>query len=64
MRGNGTGQAKNDTTYTYDALNWLVTAHDNYGSSTRTYTYNTLGNLTCETSCGGYNTDYRSNNLN
>ena len=36
MRGNGTGQAKNETLYTYDALNRLVTAHDNYGNSTRT----------------------------
>ena len=64
MRGNGTGQAKNDTTYTYDALNRLVTAHDNYGNSTRTYTYDTLGNLTYETGNGSHNTDYRYNNLN
>lgn len=64
MRGNGTGQAKNDTTYTYDALNRLVTAHDNYGNSTRTYTYDTLGNLTYETGNSSHNTDYRYNNLN
>ena len=64
MRGNGTGQAKNDTSYTYDALNRLVTAHDNYGNSTRTYTYDTLGNLTYETGNGSHNTDYRYNNLN
>ena len=55
MRGNGTGQAKNDTSYTYDALNRLVTAHDNYGNSTRTYTYDTLGNLTYETGNGSHN---------
>ena len=64
MRGNGTGQAKNETLYTYDALNRLVTAHDNYGNSTRTYTYDTLGNLTYETGNGSHNTDYRYNNLN
>lgn len=64
MRGNGTGQAKNDTTYTYDVQNRLVTAHDNYGNSTRTYTYDTLGNLTYETGNGSHNTDYRYNNLN
>lgn len=61
---NGTEQAKNDTTYTYDALNRLVTAHDNYGNSTRTYAYDTLGNLTYETGNGSHNTDYRYNNLN
>ena len=44
MRGNGTGQAKNETLYTYDALNRLITAHDNYGNSTCTYTYGSLGN--------------------
>ena len=64
MRGNGTGQAKNETLYTYDALNRLITAHDNYGNSTRTYTYDSLGNLTCETGVGSHNCDYIYNNLN
>ena len=64
MRGNGTGQAKNETLYTYDALNRLVTAHDNYGNSTRTYTYDSLGNLTLETGLGSHNCDYIYNNLN
>ena len=64
MRGNGTGQAKNETLYTYDALNRLITAHDNYGNSTRTYTYDSLGNLTYETGNGSHNMDYRYNNLN
>ena len=64
MRGNGTGQAKNETLYTYDALNRLITAHDNYGNSTRTYTYDSLGNLTYETGIGSHNCDYIYNNLN
>ena len=64
MRGNGTGQAKNETLYTYDALNRLITAHDNYGNSTRTYTYDSLGNLTYETGIGSHSMDYRYNNLN
>ena len=64
MRGNGTGQAKNETLYTYDALNRLITAHDNYGNSTRTYTYDSLGNLTYETGVGSHNCDYIYNNLN
>ena len=64
MRGNGTGQAKNETLYTYDALNRLITAHDNYGNSTRTYTYDSLGNLTYETGDGSHNCDYIYNNLN
>ena len=64
MRGNGTGQAKNETVYTYDGLNRLVSAHDNYGNSTRTYSYDSLGNLTKETGSGSHNTDYRYNNLN
>ena len=64
MRGNGTGQAKNETLYTYDALNRLVSAHDNYGNSTRNYTYDSLGNLTFETGMGSHNCDYIYNNLN
>ena len=64
MRGNGTGQAKNETLYTYDALNRLITAHDDYGNSTRTYTYDSLGNLTYETGVGSHNCDYIYNNLN
>ena len=64
MRGNGTGQAKNETLYTYDALNRLITAHDNYGNSTRVYTYDSLGNLTYETGAGSHNMDYTYNNLN
>ena len=64
MRGNGTGQAKNETLYTYDALNRLITAHDNYGNSTRAYTYDSLGNLTYETGDGSHNCDYIYNNLN
>lgn len=49
---------------TYDALNRLITAHDNYGNSTRTYTYDSLGNLTYETGIGSHNCDYIYNNLN
>ena len=64
MRGNGTGQAKNETLYTYDALNRLTTAHDNYGNSTRVYTYDSLGNLTLETGLGSHECDYIYNNLN
>lgn len=41
-----------------------MTAHYNYGNSTRTYAYDTLGNLTYETGNGSHNTDYRFNNLN
>ena len=37
MRGNGTGQAKTETTYTYDELDRLVKAHDEYGNSPREY---------------------------
>lgn len=50
--GNGVGQAKNETFYTYSALNRLISAHDNYGNSTQTYTYDSLGNLTYETGVG------------
>ena len=64
MRGNGTGQAKNETLYTYDALNRLVPAHDNYGNSTRTYTDDSLGTLPYETGIGSHNCDYIYNNLN
>ena len=52
------------TTYAYDALNRLITAHDNYGNFTRTCTYDSLGNLTYETGIGSHNCDYIYNNLN
>lgn len=53
-----------ETSYTYDALNRLISAHDNYGNSTRTYTYDRLGKLTYEIGIGSHNKDYRYNNLN
>lgn len=64
MRGNGTGQAKTETTYTYDELDRLVKAHDEYGNSTREYTYDSLGNLTYETENGSHAADHRYNDLN
>ena len=64
MRGNGTGQAKRETTYTYDELDRLVRAHDEYGNSTREYTYDSLGNLTYETGNGSHAADHRYNDLN
>ena len=64
MRGNGTGQAKTETTYTYDELDRLVKAHDEYGNYTREYTYDSLGNLTYETGNGSHAADHRYNDLN
>lgn len=52
-----------DNLYEYDPLNRLVTAHDNYVNSTRTYTYDSLSNLTYETGDGSHNCDYIYNNL-
>jgi RHS repeat-associated protein len=64
MRGNGTGEATVENTYTYDALHRVISAHENYGNKTRTYQYDSLGNLTYETELGNKSVDYKFNNLN
>jgi len=64
MRGNGTGEATVENTYTYDALHRVISAHENYGNKTRTYQYDSLGNLTHETELGNQSVDYKFNNLN
>ena len=64
MRGNGTGEATVENTYTYDALHRIVSVHENYGNDNRSYTYDSLGNLTYETSQGNKSIDYKLNNLN
>ncbi|MEL7648765.1 MAG: RHS repeat-associated core domain-containing protein [Sedimentibacter sp.] len=64
MRGNGTGEATGENTYTYDALHRVISAHENYGNKTRTYQYDSLGNLTYETELGNKSIDYKFNNLN
>ena len=64
MRGNGTGEATVENTYTYDALHRIVSVHENYGNDNRSYTYDSLGNLTYETSQGNKSVDYKLNNLN
>ena len=64
MRGNGTGEATVENTYTYDALHRIVAAHEDYGNDNRTYTYDSLGNLTYETAQGNKSVDYKLNNLN
>ena len=64
MRGNGTGEATVENTYTYDVLHRIVSVHENYGNDNRSYTYDSLGNLTYETSQGNKSIDYKLNNLN
>ena len=64
MRGNGTGEATVENTYTYDVLHRIVSVHENYGNDNRSYTYDSLGNLTYETSQGNKSVDYKLNNLN
>ncbi|MEL7656153.1 MAG: hypothetical protein AAGU75_09625 [Bacillota bacterium] len=63
-RGNGTGSAKENITYQYDALDRIVYSHENFGNSTRGYQYDSLGNLTYETTDGNKFTDYKYNILN
>ncbi|WP_130864276.1 hypothetical protein [Bacilliculturomica massiliensis] len=51
--------------YTYDALNRVVQAHENYGNKTRTYEYDTAGNLIYERGDNGsHYVDYQYNVLN
>ena len=64
MRGNGTGEATVENTYTYDALHRVISVHENYGNDNRSYTYDSLGNLTYETAQGNKSVDYKLNNLN
>ena len=64
MRGNGTGEATVENTYTYDALHRIISVHESYGNDNRSYTYDSLGNLTYETSQGNKSVDYKLNNLN
>ena len=64
MRGNGTGEATVENTYTYDALHRVISAHEDYGNKNRTYQYDSLGNLTYETEQGNKSVDYKLNNLN
>ena len=63
-RGNGQGQAKEDWTYQYDALNRLVQAHETHGQYLRNYQYDSLGNLTYEWNDNNVIIDYKLNNLN
>ena len=60
MRGNGTGGATTEVFYTYDELHQVVTAKENYGNKTRTYQYDSLGNLTYETNSNNVQYDYKS----
>ena len=64
MRGNGTGEATVENTYTYDALHRITNVHEDYGNDNRSYTYDSLGNLTYETAQGNKSVDYILNNLN
>ena len=64
MRGNGTGEATVENTYTYDALHRVTSVHENYGNDNRSYAYDSLGNLTYETAQGNKSVDYKLNNLN
>ena len=64
MRGNGTGEATVENFYTYDALHRVTNAKENYGNASRTYQYDSLGNLTWETNSNNVTTDYKLNNLN
>ena len=64
MRGNGTGEATVESRYTYDELHRIVHAQETYGSHSRTYIYDSLGNLTWETNDTNETTDYKINSLN
>ena len=64
MRGNGTGEATVEVYYTYDELHQVVTAQENYGNKSRSYQYDSLGNLTWETNSNNVTVDYKLNNLN
>lgn len=64
MRGNGTGEATVENTFTYDSLHRIVSTHEDYGNDNRSYSYDSLGNLTYETLQGNKSVDYKLNNLN
>ena len=70
MRGNGVGQAKNETLYTYDALNRLIGSTRKlevypYDTLAYTYTYDTLGNLLKQSGpTKGEEDTYQYNDLN
>ena len=64
MRGNGTGEATTENTYTYDALHRLTRADEVYGKAWREYQYDSLGNLTYESNSNNVHYDYKLNNLN
>ena len=64
MCGNGTGEATVEVYYTYDELHQVVTAQENYGNKSRSYQYDSLGNLTWETNSNNVTVDYKLNNLN
>ena len=64
MRGNGTGEATVENTYTYDALHRLTGAVENYGNQSRSYVYDSLGNLTYESNSNNEARDYKLNDLN
>ena len=64
MRGNGTGEATTENTYTYDALHRITRADEVYGKAWREYQYDSLGNLTYESNSNNVHYDYKLNNLN
>ena len=64
MRGNGTGEATVENTYTYDALHRITGAVENYGNQSRSYVYDSLGNLTYESNSNNEVRDYKLNDLN
>ena len=70
MRGNGVGQAKNETLYTYDALNRLIGSTRKlevypYDTLAYSYTYDTLGNLLKQSGpTKGEEDTYQYNDLN
>ena len=64
MRGNGTGEATTENTYTYDALHRITRADEVYGKAWREYQYDSLGNLTYERNSNNVHYDYKLNNLN
>jgi len=64
MRGNGTGEATTENTYTYDALHRLTRVDEVYGKAWREYQYDSLGNLTYERNSNNVHYDYKLNNLN